>query len=180
MTETVNSPPIERLFELNRLSDAGYETTIALGPDERAELADWAGVVGVERFEAKVSLKRLSSTRFAYAARLETDITQACIVTLEPVTSTIALDFTRNLHLVPKLKKLIDFSGELSPASGEDEVPEEIDRTRYDLAAPLLEEFSLAIDPYPRAPGVAFDAPAKEKEARENPFAVLKSLKPKG
>ena len=57
------------------------------------------------------------------------------------------------------MKKIIDFSGELSPAAGGDDVPEEIDSTRYDLVAPLLEEFSLAIDPYPRAPGVAFDVP---------------------
>ena len=179
MSETGLRPPIERFYDLNRLSDAGYETTIALGPDERAELADWAAVVGVDRFEAKISLKRLSATRFTYTAHLETEITQGCIVTLEPVTSFIALDFTRNLHLVPQLRKMIDLSGELAPAAGDDDVPEEIDRTRYDLAAPLLEEFSLAIDPYPRAPGVAFDAPVKEKDTKENPFSVLKSLKSK-
>jgi len=172
-------PPVERFYDLNRLSEAGYETTIALGPDERTELADWAAVVGVDRFEARIALRRLSSARFAYSAHLEADITQSCIVTLEPVSSHIALDITRNLHLVPQLKKMIDLSGELAPASGDDEVPEEIDKSRYDLAAPLLEEFSLAIDPYPRAPGVAFDAPGKENSGRESPFSVLKALKSK-
>ncbi len=58
-------------------------------------------------------------------------------------------------------------------------MPEEIDSTRFDLAAPLLEEFSLAIDPYPRAPGVAFDAPATTEDPPENPFAVLGKLKEK-
>jgi hypothetical protein len=172
-------PPIARLYDLNRLSEAGYEAAIELGPDEMATLAQWVDVVGVNRFEGRVSLTRLSSTRFNYAAHLEADIVQACTVTLEPVSARISLDFTRELHLVRQLKKMIDFSGELSPAAGNGDVPEEIDNTRFDLAAPLLEEFSLAIDPYPRAPGVAFDVPAATEDPPENPFAVLGKLKEK-
>jgi hypothetical protein len=172
-------PPIERLYDLNRLSEAGYEAAIELAPDELTRLAQWVDVIAVNRFEGRISLSRLSSTRFNYSAHLEADIVQACTVTLEPVPASLSLDFVRELHLVPHVKKTIDFSGELSPVAGNDDVPEEIDRTRYDLAAPLLEEFSLAIDPYPRAPpGVAFDAPPAEGRP-ENPFAVLGKLKEK-
>jgi hypothetical protein len=174
---TDQQPPFERFFDLNRLSEAGYETTVSLGPEDRAKLALWADVSGVNRFDATVSLRRLSSARYAYAAHVEGDIVQACTVTLEPVSSSISLDFTRSLHLVPHVKKTVDFSGELSAAAGDDDVPEEIDSTRYDLAAPLLEEFSLAIDPYPRAPGVAFDAPEDAEERLESPFAALGKLK---
>jgi len=170
-------PPIERLYDLNRLSEAGYETTIALGPEEREKLAAWVDVSNVNKFEGRVSLRRMSSTRFAYMAHLEADLVQACTVTLEPVSSSISMEFTRNLHLVPHVRKMVDFSSELSPAAGDDEVPEEIDSPRYDLAAPLLEEFSLAIDPYPRAPGVAFDVPEEAEEQPESPFAVLGKLK---
>jgi len=180
MNDPEHLPPIERFYDLNRLSEAGYETTITAGPAERQKLAEWAEVVGVNTFEGQVSLRRTGPSRFAYAAHLEAEITQACTVTLEPVSSHISMEFTRRLHLVPHVKKMIDLSGELSPAAGEDEVPEEIDNSRYDLAAPLLEEFLLAIDPYPRAPGVAFSAPADADEPRENPFAVLKGWKAKG
>jgi hypothetical protein len=55
-------------------------------------------------------------------------------------------------------------------------MPEEIDSLHYDLTAPLIEEFILALDPYPRAPGVEFQAPEGEG-APESPFAVLKGLK---
>ena len=170
-------PPIERFYDLNRLSEAGYEAFIELGPEERQKLAAWADVVNVNKFEGRVALRRISSNRFAYQAHLEADIVQACTVTLEPVSANISLDFTRALHLVPHVKKTIDFSGELSPAAGDDEVPEEIDSTRLDLAAPLLEEFSLAIAPYPRAPGVAFDTPEDGEVQPESPFAVLGKLK---
>jgi hypothetical protein len=176
---TDRQPPVERFYDLNRLSEAGYETTLSLGPDERTKLAPWAEVSGVNRFDGRVSLRRLSSNRFAYAAHLEADIVQACTVTLEPVSSSLSMDFTRTLQLVPHVKKTVDFSGELSPAAGEDEVREEIDSTRYDLAAPLLEEFSLAIDPYPRAPGVAFGGPEEGEERPESPFSVLGKLKAK-
>ncbi|HUO91352.1 MAG TPA: DUF177 domain-containing protein [Rhizomicrobium sp.] len=170
-------PPIERLYDLNRLSEAGYETTIALGPEERQKLAAFAEVSAVNRFEGRVSLRRTSATRFAYTAHLEAEIVQACAVTLEPVSSSISMDFTRALHLVPHVRKTVDFSGELAPGAGDDEVPEEIDNSRYDLAGPLLEEFSLAIDPYPRAPGVAFNPPEDAQDRPESPFAVLGKLK---
>ena len=172
-------PPIERLYDFNRLSEAGYEAFIELGPEEREKLAAWADVVGVNKFEGRVTLRRLSSSRFNYQAHLEADIVQSCTVTLEPVSSRISMDFTRALHLVPHVKKTIDYSGELARAAGDDEVPEEIDSTRFDLAGPLLEEFSLAIDPYPRAPGVAFDVPEDGEKRPDSPFAVLGKLKEK-
>jgi hypothetical protein len=40
-----------------------------------------------------------------------------------------------------------------------------------------MEEFLLALDPYPRRPGVAFDPAAAGDPPPESPFAVLKSLK---
>jgi len=63
---------------------------------------------------------------------------------------------------------------ELAP--GADEGPEEIQDPHYDIAAPVLEEFVLAIDHYPRTPGVVFETPP-ETEPKESPFAALKSLK---
>ena len=56
-------------------------------------------------------------------------------------------------------------------------MPETIVSLDYDLAAPLLEEFALAIDPYPRKAGAAFAVPAEPDDAPESPFAVLKTLK---
>jgi len=175
MTEIELKPPFERIYDLNRLSEAGHETTITLGPDDLKSLAEWANVDSVNGFEAEVEVRRLSQTRFEYVARFDATVTQSCAVTLEPVSSQIIREFTRVLHLVPHVKKIIDIGGEL----GVDDAPEEIDNPRFDLAAPLREELLLAIDPYPRAPGVAFEAPGAPAAERDNPFAVLKALKGK-
>ena len=59
----------------------------------------------------------------------------------------------------------------------EEDAPEAIESLHYDLAAPALEEYSLALDPYPRAPGAEFSSPDGTSDARDNPFAVLKALK---
>lgn len=176
----MTEPPITRFYDLNCLSEAGYETSFDLGRPELAALAEWADVVAVNSFHATVSMKRLSPSRFAYAARLEAQIVQNCTVSLEPISSNISMDFARTLHLVAQARKTADFSGELSPAAGDEDVPEEIDSPRFDLAAPLLEEFVLAIDPYPRAPGVSLELPAEDDAKPENPFAVLKGLKSGG
>jgi hypothetical protein len=40
-----------------------------------------------------------------------------------------------------------------------------------------LEELSLALDPYPKAPGAAFEVPPEPPAPADNPFAVLEALK---
>jgi hypothetical protein len=170
-------PPLSVIYNLSDLSNAGAELSIAATPEQRARLAEWAEIVSVETFEAHITLKRASSTRFEYFAELSANLVQSCVVTLEPAPAHLLLSITRSLHYT-KFPAKADI-GPQDLLAGSDEGPEEIEDLRYDLAAPLLEEFSLAIEPYPRAPGVVFEA-QPEKDPQESPFAVLKSLKGKG
>lgn len=169
--------PFEKFVELTTLSEAGVEIALAPNEAERAQIASWAEVSAVPRFEAKVTLKRLSPTRFSYVADLRAEVVQPCSVTLEPVTQKIEEKFTRELHLTHATRHRPELV-ELAPGAGDDEAPEEIESPRYDVAGPVLEEFSLALDPYPRAPGVAYQPPPDEKP--ESPFAVLKEWQQKG
>ncbi len=45
-----------------------------------------------------------------------------------------------------------------------------------DVAQPVLEELSLALDPYPRAEGATFTGPREQTSPAASPFAVLESL----
>jgi len=128
-------------------------------------------VDAVRAFSSEVTLKRLSQTHFVFEADLDADIVQSCIVTLEPIETHISRHIARELHLV---RRLDTASGELTLSAGDDDVPETITSPDYDLAAPLLEEFALAIDPYPRKEGAAFTPPEAPEEPPENPFAALK------
>ncbi len=169
--------PIEKIYDLASLSEAGDEVEIKPKADDLARLAEWAGVDRVDRFEGGITLRKLSPTRFAYDAVLSADVVQPCVVTLDPVRTHIARSFGRTLHYTPRKPEKAE--GLLTLAAGDDDAPDEITSTRFDLAGPLLEEFSLAIDPYPRVPGVAFEPP-ESAAPPESPFAVLKRLKEKG
>jgi uncharacterized metal-binding protein YceD (DUF177 family) len=169
--------PIHHLFDLGDLSQAGSRIEIAAAGDDLARLARWASVDTVRAFGARIELRRLSRTRFSFEAELEADIVQSCVVTLDPVATHIAKHIKRELHFSPHPRTE---GGELTLAAGDEDVPEEIASLDYDLAAPLLEEFLLAIDPYPRKEGVTFEPPMQPGEPPESPFAVLKKLNEPG
>ena len=66
-------------------------------------------------------------------------------------------------------------SGELDLDPEADDPPDLLESDRIDLAAYVVEDLALAIDPFPRKPGVAFEAPDQPGEL--SPFAVLAKLK---
>ncbi len=177
---TTEPSPFRELYDLGDLGRGTAELRIFAEDADRARIAQWADLQAVEGFSAAVTLRKHAANSFSFDAELTADIVQDCVVTLEPVRSHIARHVHRELHLALHARHRSDTSIALSQHAGEDDVPEEIETLEYDLAAPLLEELVLAIDPYPRAPGVEFAPPpdAAEPESRpESPFAVLKGLK---
>jgi len=174
------TPPFERDYDLGDLRRGDEDIRVEARGEDLERIAAWADVRAVESFGSTVHLRKHSATRFSLDAVLEADIVQDCVVTLEPIRTHIARPFHRELHVAETIRLKPNESIPLGPGAGDDEVPDEIDTLTYDLAAPLLEELLLAIDPYPRAPGVEFAAPAEPEVRPESPFAVLKSLKSKG
>jgi uncharacterized metal-binding protein YceD (DUF177 family) len=170
------SPPLERIYNLARLARAGDEMTITTNPDELQRIAQWAEIRSLDALTARISLQRLSAVRYNYDADLRAELTQDCVVTLEPVRSVVQRTIHREIHYAESGPHAGSVSVEADLAA-DDDVIEEISDLHYDLAAPLLEELALAIDPYPRAPGVTFSPPSEQDGPPESPFAVLKNLK---
>jgi uncharacterized metal-binding protein YceD (DUF177 family) len=168
--------PISQAIELGRLSQAGEEVTIAPSSDDLMRIARWADVDAVESLDAKIDIQTISPTRFALYAELNADIVQSCVVTLDPVRSHIERAFTRELLLSAAAQRGPKDS-EIEVAPVDEDGREEIASLRYDLAVPVLEELALAIDPYPRAPGVTFEPPKDDADSPDRPFAALKRLK---
>lgn len=178
------SAPLSQPYNLGRLGAAGDVIRIAADEGQRAAIAVLAEALDLSRFTADVTLTKTDATRYRLDYRLQADVSQACVVTLEPVPAVIRHDFARELHFTGPARRApasgpvaaeLDLSDQMAPDA--DEAPEEIESLHYDLAGPLLEEFLLALDPYPRAPGVEFTPHTEAGDAPENPFAVLKSLK---
>jgi hypothetical protein len=176
----IAAPPIEHFYDLSRLSDAGAEVVVCARAEDLPKLAQWLDVESVQKFNGVITLTKLAAHRYRYDAVLACDLTQSSVVSLEPVRARIEERFSRELHLAHRSRHLKGAEPELPNSDGEDDVPEELDSPQYDLAAPLLEELSLALDPYPRALGEGFEAPKGLGQAAESPFAVLKKLKDNG
>ncbi|HEY2007754.1 MAG TPA: DUF177 domain-containing protein [Rhizomicrobium sp.] len=171
--------PLAHSYNLARLGNAGDVVTITADEHQRGTIAKWAGIVSLESFEAKIEIHKLGPSRFGLAFELTADLTQSCVVTLEPVQSRMDHKFSRELHFTgpSRHKPVTDDSGPELVLDTDEEGPEEIESLHYDLAGPILEEFVLSLEPYPRRPGVEFSPQTEGMDRPESPFAVLKGLK---
>lgn len=166
--------PVRRVIDLSDLTVAGSVIEFSADAEELIRIAAWADLVSVSHFGANVTIHKLSTTHFALHAELEAVVEQRCVVTLEPLCATVTFTLDRELHYTDRP---VESEGELTLTAGDDEVPDVIDDLHYDYCAPLLEEFSLNLDPYPRKGGVNYISPDAGGERAESPFAVLAQLK---
>jgi uncharacterized metal-binding protein YceD (DUF177 family) len=170
-------PPYSLNFDLGSLGDAEKTVTLSPSASERVAIASWAGVDALDAFSARVTLRRSGESAYDLAGNFAADVTQSCVVTLEPVRAHLEGDIERHYRVLPPRARRRSDPDDM-PA-GDDDGDEVLESTMVDLAQPVLEDLLLAIDPYPRAPGAAFEAPA-DPDKPANPFAVLGKLKSKG
>jgi uncharacterized metal-binding protein YceD (DUF177 family) len=171
--------PFSHSYNLARLGNAGDTVRFAADADQRAAIAKWAGILSLESFEIEVEIKKLAPNRFGLAFYLTADVTQSCVVTLEPVAGHLDKGFTRELVFVgpSRHRNTTDSAHDVVLDTDQEEGPEEIDSLHFDLAGPVLEEFVLSLEPYPRRPGVEFAPESPDSVPPESPFAVLKGLR---
>src|SRR5215216_4212101 len=160
--------PLSHAYNLARLGNAGDEVRFTADEAERVALAKWAGIQSVEKLEVGVQIKKLATDRFGLVFEIAADVTQACVVSLEPVPGHIEHSFGRELIFTGPSRHRAEPP---KPAESEtvldltqEEGPEEITSLHQDLAVPVLEEFILSLDPYPRRPGVEFTPKTGESD----------------
>jgi len=152
---------------------AGRHVELKANADERAAVARAAGVVDISRLEASFELAPFARDGVQVTGVISASVTQTCVVTLEPMTSEV--EETADLVFMPPdgprvaAAKSIDLD--------ETAVPDTLENGIVDLGAVAVEFLILGIDPYPRKPGVAFDAPPIATDPEAHPFAALAALK---
>jgi uncharacterized metal-binding protein YceD (DUF177 family) len=179
---TMTAPPYSLFLDLGAVSDHGLERTLTPNGEERQAIARWLGVEAVESFTAIVRMKRRGEDNYLYEARFDVDVVQACVVTLAPVPAHLTGEFHRDVRVRPqtntkKRRQAEDARVSVEATGLNDDESDWLDEPQIDLVAPLLEELTLALDPYPRAPEAEFQIPGEEAEPRESPFAVLEKFK---
>jgi len=149
MARTPPAPEFSRPVEAPRVP--GRTVTLAISADEheRAALAKRFALVALDRLEAEVRLERLEGGLVRLSARLRADLAQSCVVTLEPVPAQIDEAFTLLYGEIAAAREIV--------LDGEDETVEPFDGSRIDVGEAVAQQLSLALDPFPRAPGASLE-----------------------
>lgn len=173
----IQAPQFSYPFDLSSVSQAGHQETVEVPPSACRTIAAAYGIDGIEDFTASFRLTRVSRNEFALKGHFSAVVLQTCILTLKPMRTLTEADFERRYDIVAP--RTLKQESSKTIVELESEERETLQGTSLDLAVPLLEELSLAIDPYPKLPGARFAGGSPENSARESPFAVLRTLKDK-
>lgn len=178
-----------RPFALDALRDRAVHQRIEADAPERAALAARFGILEIGRLAAELKVQRVRAGRAVRVeGRILAGLSQACVVSLQPVVQT--MDATFSVVFVPPedLKPLpLDEAGDVDvdAIDPDEELEEPLPEGPLDLGELVAQEFAVALDPYPRAPGAAFTptwgedtsaaAASAPPEGRIRPFADLKA-----
>ena len=176
-TERDNDPIIDARVRVDSLPATGRSLIVETSPEEREALAERLDILSVEAFGAKLLARPLKGG-IEVSGTLVADVTQACVVSFEPVPE----------HIEEKMFRLFlqGAQHDPDPTPGaevyvdleRDDLPDHFDGPEADLSEWLIETLSLALDPYPRKPGVELESTyTDDSDEPDSPFEALKALK---
>ncbi len=172
--------PVSFAVNVARLPQKGMPVLIEADEEQRKALAGEHGLVSVESWRADLQVEPWKRNGVKVSGRVEAAITQECVVTLEPLTTNIS-EAVSGLYF-PEDSKLgrLGFHGDGEihlDVEGPDS-PETFTGDTIDVGALAEEFFGVAIDPYPRKPGVVLEARrADEAEPQEGGNILFEKLK---
>jgi len=180
-----NPPEFSRVVKLESVPLAGFKVDIAAEAAERAAVAARIGVQAVSSLSLKGIVQRAEQAgAFLLTAEVEAEVTQTCVVSLEPLAARLKVRVRRGiLESGPgqagvrqagagakERETVVDPEGEDPPDLSPDGA--------VDLGEVATEELVLALDPYPRKPGAEWPRHGLEGDGdKEGPFASLRRLK---
>lgn len=168
-----------RIVSLGDVGEDGLRLELRATGDECAALARRFGLAAIAALSASGRLTRAGGGGMRLVVSLNAELTQTCVVTLEPLTSRIEEDV--DILFEP------DLADPASPDVGFDPTAdrEPLMGDSLDVGEIIAEELALSLDPYPRKPGVAVEIGPGGPDARgegaprDRPFEALAALKRK-
>jgi uncharacterized metal-binding protein YceD (DUF177 family) len=181
-SKTKDGGEFSYLVKVGHISANPVQVRVEADERERASLADLWKVEAVNRLSAELQIARWKKDGVRIKGKVAGEVVQACVVTLEPVVSTIEQEIDQ--IYVPEGSKLarivLDGAGEMVLDPDGPDLPEQFTGDTIDAGALVAEFAALDIDPYPKKPGVAFAEhieSSDQEDKKPSPFAVLKDWK---
>ena len=135
--------------------------------------------MSVDRLAAVLRVGRSDGQgEVSVAGHFEAEVTQTCVVSLQPLARRLSEDFQMLYSLAP------DEGGQAEPVdvdAAADDPPETLGPGGLDLGEAVVQQLAIALDPYPRGDDATLDSlewVGKDggEAARPSPFEELKSL----
>ncbi|WP_051016469.1 DUF177 domain-containing protein [Bartonella tamiae] len=160
----------------------GYNVHLSAHENECNKLAQNHGLIDVKFFESELKILPWKKRGVRVKGFFKAKITQHCVVSLEPVESTLhekveTIFLPQDSRLVKP--DVVDESGELFLDSDGPDAPEIFTGDIIDVGHVLEEFFELSIDPYPRKQHFNWKNKIEiiDEMDKISPFAALKKLK---
>lgn len=159
----------------------GIAVELEASAEERRALVRRFGLLELSSLTAVGTLERSSDDgEIRFRAQLGADVAQACVISLEPVTSHISEPIERRYRPLPANEGAAAPEVMVDPEAVDVEpLPEPL----LDLGEVVAEELGLALDPYPRVgdaygrlPDLGPDVSLGDTGSGASPFAVLEEL----
>jgi len=159
------TPELHRPVSLDRIGPQGLDVTIDATPDECVALARRMNVPAVLNVSCVFHLIREGRDVVQARGALHARVMQTCVISLEDFKASVEEVF--QVRFVPSGEETEDIDPE-----SEDEIP--FEGNSLDLGEAAAEQLGLALDPYPRMPGV--EMPEVADDPMPHPFAALRRL----
>ncbi len=169
------TPELEWSHRVSDIPETGLAAERHATPEARAKIAAELDLLACSRLEARYEVRPLKHGRYLLQGELQADVTQTCVVTLEPVEDHIVEPFEVEFRPV-SAEQVVEFDA-LEPRE-----IEQLENGTIPVGRIVYEHLASAPNPYPRKEGVAFEQPASEQgkgESSGSPFAILERLKSK-
>ncbi len=155
------------LLRIDSIPPEGWRGIVEAPPAARAVIARRLDVPEVVRLRGDFELHRIA-VGVRLSGVLDAALVRQCVVSLEPVGEAVREAFA------------ITFSGGAGAGGAvvldpDAEEPEPLAGDSLDLADILIQQLSLAMDPYPRKPGAVPPAGEYGEAGPASPFEALKS-----
>lgn len=177
-------PVLPRPLQIDEIRDDGKSiVSVEATEAERMALAEAYAIQSIGALSGRYSLVKRGKS-ILVTGTVKASITQICVMTLEPfetlIEDPVDMEFAPEALVAEAWERIAKAEASGTNAPLEDP-PDAIVEGRIDLGALTAEALALALDPYPKKPGVAFDAPDEPAASEgDSPFAVLARLKGQG
>ena len=177
-----SSTPAELAWDhaIHDIPASGVSAERTASGDELVAVGRALDLVACKSLRAQYTVAPSVRGHYRLSGRLRAEVSQTCVVTLEPIDATVEEAF--DAVFWPQEDMPAPESGEL--ALDDEPEREAIVAGQIAVGRVVFESLAAALDPFPRKPDAVLDwqstASADTSASKsENPFAVLANLKPK-